>query len=740
MAFEYGFYNSISGDRKYNALDFGKVFDGVITDGVFADIGDKMFTTPGTLSMEVLVGTGKAWFNHTWNLNTSPISFIISASHPVLTRYDAIVLEVNETQDVYGRVNEIKVVEGVPSSNAVKPTLVETEHIHQHPLAYIKINPEATTIVAADIEITVGQTACPFVTSIIQQTDITTLFANWESQFDIWFTNLKTQLTDDVVTNLQNQIDNCLKTTDIATQADIDAGTAGKVVTAPFMKTTIDEMSYKVGDTLSTWRTDLGDNWLLCNGDEFDPEEYPELASVTPELDTQLSFIKSYITDYTGSTTLLITGMVGFTSDYIIYSSGHGATAMKKKDFPGINKYDITTEYWSLNYGQIYVMRYFKETDSVGMIAGNYDNNNYYYYANVFNNSTGKFLDSSNTSLLINSRYNQQTCKPVDITYHSGFYYACAEGNDKNQIKIIKFNSGSISQTSTITLNYPSGFTSFYEVVTRFYKNKLIAVCRNGSVYTMSKNNTYKLFAIFVINFLTDGSYTSKIISVTPNSSATSGANIGLGMYLIEDIDQLNISFTITGEYETCYPTTVLQYNNISEITNTTIKVDTTQIKTITSEKDKYSRGVPFTSIWEYASMSLEYIDGYFISTGNSVLKPSIDRINGISYIIKSKTLDFREYTVVPINWGAVLSTIIKTSSVTDTNLFMFSIDHTNNKLFLYELDGEAIVSSGNNSYIKAYLWAYKYSTPKLNSELYTYIKAKEDSTDANQQTDTSTS
>lgn len=234
MAFEYGFYNSINGDRKYNALDFGKIFDGVITDGVFAAIGDKLFTTPGTRSMEVLVGTGKAWFDHTWNLNTSPISFIISAAHPVLTRYDAIVLEVNESQDARGRVNEIKVVSGVPSSNAVKPNLINTEHIHQHPLAYIKINPEATTLVAADIEITVGRTGCPFVTSILQQTDITTLFANWGSQFDAWFNNLKAQLTDNVVTNLQNQIDNCLKVKDIATQAEINAGTAGKVVTAPF--------------------------------------------------------------------------------------------------------------------------------------------------------------------------------------------------------------------------------------------------------------------------------------------------------------------------------------------------------------------------------------------------------------------------------------------------------------------------------------------------------------------------
>lgn len=38
--------------------------------------------------------------------------------------------------------------------------------------------------------------------------------------------------------------------------------------------------TFKVGDTLSTYRTDLGENWLLCNGDRFDPEQYPELAAL----------------------------------------------------------------------------------------------------------------------------------------------------------------------------------------------------------------------------------------------------------------------------------------------------------------------------------------------------------------------------------------------------------------------------------------------------------------------------
>lgn len=39
---------------------------------------------------------------------------------------------------------------------------------------------------------------------------------------------------------------------------------------------------FRVGDLRSTLRTDLGDRWLLCNGEAFDPADYPELAAVIP--------------------------------------------------------------------------------------------------------------------------------------------------------------------------------------------------------------------------------------------------------------------------------------------------------------------------------------------------------------------------------------------------------------------------------------------------------------------------
>ena len=70
MALTYGFYNSVSSDREYDAIDMGRLFDGIILDGVYAALGDYfMVTENGTPDMNVVVGTGRAWFDHTWSYN-----------------------------------------------------------------------------------------------------------------------------------------------------------------------------------------------------------------------------------------------------------------------------------------------------------------------------------------------------------------------------------------------------------------------------------------------------------------------------------------------------------------------------------------------------------------------------------------------------------------------------------------------------------------------------------------------
>lgn len=204
MAFTCGFFNSDRGDRKYNAEQISAIFDGIIADGVFATIGDHMVVTPGT-GMQVLVGTGKAWFDHTWNVNDSSYSLEIAKSDVTLDRIDAVVLETNHSDSV--RFNGFKVIRGAMSSTPVKPTLTNTETIHQHPLAWIRVKAGATAITASMIENAVGKTECPFVTGVVEVTSIDDLFNQWNGEFDEWFANLKTQLSGDVAANLQRQID-----------------------------------------------------------------------------------------------------------------------------------------------------------------------------------------------------------------------------------------------------------------------------------------------------------------------------------------------------------------------------------------------------------------------------------------------------------------------------------------------------------------------------------------------------
>ena len=108
MAVTYGFYNSSNGDRKYNAEQFGSIFAGLILDGIFELIGDHFAVTPVEGSLAVYVGTGRAWFNHTWTLNDSNFQGTLEESKLVLPRIYAIVLGVNE----YTRTHSLKGITG----------------------------------------------------------------------------------------------------------------------------------------------------------------------------------------------------------------------------------------------------------------------------------------------------------------------------------------------------------------------------------------------------------------------------------------------------------------------------------------------------------------------------------------------------------------------------------------------------------------------------------------------------
>lgn len=204
MAVTSGFYNSVSGDRKYNALQMSSIFDGIIEDGVYNSIGDRFSLTAGE-GNTVIVGTGRAWFNHTWTLNDADYPLIIEPAEVVLNRYDAIVIEVNGSNAV--RNNSIKVIKGTAGSSPSKPTMANgDDNIWQHPLGYIYVPAGSSSVSQSNIEYVVGTSECPFVVAAVQSVDIDALVAQWQDEFDTWFDNLEYQLSGDVAGNLQNQI------------------------------------------------------------------------------------------------------------------------------------------------------------------------------------------------------------------------------------------------------------------------------------------------------------------------------------------------------------------------------------------------------------------------------------------------------------------------------------------------------------------------------------------------------
>ena len=93
MAITSGFFNGI--DKKYDAIQIAAMFDGIITDGVFS-IVEKQFEIKATTGNVITIGTGRAWFDHTWTYNDSPIQFTLDPAEPLLSRFDTLVLEMNK--------------------------------------------------------------------------------------------------------------------------------------------------------------------------------------------------------------------------------------------------------------------------------------------------------------------------------------------------------------------------------------------------------------------------------------------------------------------------------------------------------------------------------------------------------------------------------------------------------------------------------------------------------------------
>lgn len=139
MAIKSSFFNSIDHDRVYSAEDFGMIYDGMISDGVFKGYFStfSMSWADSDIEKKMRVGIqpGKAWFNQTWTVSDNAIYLDVESTPGSYERIDLIVIEVNKTPSV--RENSIKIVKGKPAAKAAYPELINNESVHQYILGVI---------------------------------------------------------------------------------------------------------------------------------------------------------------------------------------------------------------------------------------------------------------------------------------------------------------------------------------------------------------------------------------------------------------------------------------------------------------------------------------------------------------------------------------------------------------------------------------------------------------------------
>ncbi|MDE5737565.1 MAG: hypothetical protein K2H93_04285 [Oscillospiraceae bacterium] len=187
----YGFFDSVDGDRKYNADDISNFFLKLISDGVFATPADSM-QVQEVSGMTVKVSAGWGFIKCKWINNDSDLYLTLDEPDIVLDRKDRIVMRLNKDT----RLIEIAIKKGIPAESAytAPPELQRDESIWELSLAYINVEPDAKNRGIRQMDISDERPyehLCGWVTGRIQEIDTTNLFAQYDNAFWSFFHAIK---------------------------------------------------------------------------------------------------------------------------------------------------------------------------------------------------------------------------------------------------------------------------------------------------------------------------------------------------------------------------------------------------------------------------------------------------------------------------------------------------------------------------------------------------------------------
>ena len=234
MAYTSGFFDAIDQgggnyDRVYSAANFAHYFSLLVQNGVFPDPSTGMqVKASSSPDMHVSVQPGSGWVNGYYVTveASAPEQLTVPTANPSLSRIDSVIMGLNYVQ----REIQLYIKSGAVSASPSAVSLQRDNDLYELELAQITVSAGMASITQSSItDMRSNTSRCGIVKGMVDQIDTTDLFAQYDTAFQEWFDDIKAQLSGNVATNLQNQI-NTLKIeklgeSDKATTAQAQSGT-----------------------------------------------------------------------------------------------------------------------------------------------------------------------------------------------------------------------------------------------------------------------------------------------------------------------------------------------------------------------------------------------------------------------------------------------------------------------------------------------------------------------------------
>lgn len=317
MAVTYGFFNSVNGDRKYNADTMSEFYTGICSPGVFQSVDNGLAVSAGT-GLNVSVATGRAIVQKHWLKNDAALTLAISAASTTYARIDAVVIRFNSNN----RNITIAVKDGTPSASPSAPSMTRAGGVYEMALAYVNVAAGATSVTVTDKR--ADSSVCGWAT-VAQSTsgEVDQMLDDMKTGFDGVVYPSPVEMVQGCDQFLQNQIDdiavayNNLFRKSHASIISVMGNSSGDLVSGGGVSSVAIKVKPNTQYTLSFW----GGNRRLL----WETETYPVVGGHWVVNDGEMSVSSETIE---GNSRYYKTLTTGSTTNYLLlyfYTSSSGA-------------------------------------------------------------------------------------------------------------------------------------------------------------------------------------------------------------------------------------------------------------------------------------------------------------------------------------------------------------------------------------------------------------------------------